>query len=99
MTNSPRVLWTLPVCGKRCAFPTALGFALRIHSAHRSCCYPRFRHWMQSLVSTRQGEVHFAGFEQNEAVSLFNGNLNVVHPSSPSLPIDGGSIQLVRVCG
>ncbi len=40
----------------------------------------------------------FAGFENNENVSILNGNLNISHPSSPSLPFDaGGSIALNRV--
>ena len=39
----------------------------------------------------------FAGFENNENVSMFNGNLLVNHPSSAVLPIDGGgSISMVR---
>ncbi|MDH3464143.1 MAG: hypothetical protein OEM32_11020, partial [Acidimicrobiia bacterium] len=39
----------------------------------------------------------FAGFENNESVSMFNGNLVVTHASSPTLPIDGGrTIGLTR---
>jgi hypothetical protein len=38
-----------------------------------------------------------AGFENNESVSMFNGNLLVSHSSSPSYPLDGGgSIGLTR---
>ena len=40
----------------------------------------------------------FAGFENNESVSLFNGNLIVQHPSSPVFPTNGGgSFGLTRV--
>ena len=40
----------------------------------------------------------FAGFENNESVSLFSGNLIVSHPASPSYRFDGGgNFQLVRV--
>ena len=43
-----------------------------------------------------QGSV-FAGFEDNESVSLYNGNLLVTHPSSPTYPIGGGmSVGLQR---
>lgn len=40
----------------------------------------------------------FATFPQNESVSLINGNLNVIHPSSAAFPLDGGgSLSLSRV--
>lgn len=40
----------------------------------------------------------FAGFENNENVQLYNGNLLINHPSSPTFPWDGGmSIGLARV--
>ncbi len=40
----------------------------------------------------------YAGFENNENVSLFNGNLLVTHAATPSYPLDGGgSIGLARV--
>ena len=39
----------------------------------------------------------YAGFENSESVSLYNGNLLVSHPSSPVYPRDGGgSFGLVR---
>ncbi|RMF74534.1 MAG: hypothetical protein D6738_06075, partial [Acidobacteria bacterium] len=39
----------------------------------------------------------FAGFENNENVSLYNGNLLISHATGPSYPLDGGgSFGLVR---
>ncbi len=40
----------------------------------------------------------FAGFENNESVQLYNGNLIVTHPSSVSYPLNGGgALSLSRV--
>ncbi len=39
----------------------------------------------------------FSGFENGESVSLYNGNLSILHASSPTYSLDGGgSIGLVR---
>lgn len=44
-----------------------------------------------------QGSI-FAGFENNEQVQMYNGDLLVSHPSSLSFPVDGGgSFSLTRV--
>jgi hypothetical protein len=55
----------------------------------------------QAVVSTAPGyneSSSYAGFENNEQVALYNGNLMVSHPSSPSFPLNGGgSFGLARV--
>ena len=57
---SARGLWTPTVYGKRYAFPTDLGSATRLHSAHRlnDWCCGRPTHLLQPMVSTEPGELY-----------------------------------------